>query len=73
MILPYGCRGLWLGKYHQNASIEEEKSIPLFFLFLPGECNKALGMESGEIPHEAITASSSHADVVGPHVGRYEK
>ncbi|XP_069942023.1 uncharacterized protein [Cherax quadricarinatus] len=34
------------------------------------ECNWDLGMESGDIPDEAITASSSHDHIVGPHNAR---
>ncbi|XP_064094014.1 discoidin domain-containing receptor 2-like [Macrobrachium nipponense] len=35
-----------------------------------GDCDKALGMESMEIPDEAITASSVHDHIVGPHNAR---
>jgi len=35
-------------------------------------CRKSLGMQSGAIPDEAITASSSYDSVsVGPAFGRY--
>ncbi|XP_076038345.1 uncharacterized protein LOC143023641 [Oratosquilla oratoria] len=33
-------------------------------------CSGGLGMESGEIPDDAITASTSHAHHVGPHTAR---
>ncbi|XP_063847121.1 discoidin domain-containing receptor tyrosine kinase B-like isoform X2 [Scylla paramamosain] len=35
-----------------------------------GGCDGALGMESGGIPDTAITASSSHDHIVGPHNAR---
>lgn len=35
------------------------------------ECDAPLGMESGTIPDEAITASSSYVPNVGPKNGRY--
>ena len=44
---------------------------PLFPCFT-GECQQALGMESGEIPDSAITASSSFEDgSVGPRSARW--
>jgi hypothetical protein len=37
----------------------------------PGQCQRALGMQSGQIPDSAIRASSSYDDVsVGPANGR---
>ncbi|XP_071513035.1 discoidin domain-containing receptor 2-like isoform X2 [Panulirus ornatus] len=35
-----------------------------------GDCGRDLGMESGDIPDEAISASSTYDDIVGPHNGR---
>lgn len=40
------------------------------FNFSTGHCNEPLGMESGAIPDEAITASSSYVPNVGPRNGR---
>ncbi|XP_037798829.1 discoidin domain-containing receptor A-like, partial [Penaeus monodon] len=34
------------------------------------DCDRPLGMESSDIPNEAITASSSHDIIVGPHNAR---
>lgn len=39
-------------------------------MFVSGYCNEPLGMESGTIPDEAITASSSYVPNVGPRNGR---
>ena len=36
-----------------------------------GACNQSLGMESGDIPDSAITASSSYVTNVGPRNGRW--
>lgn len=36
-----------------------------------GSCNQSLGMESGDIPDSAITASSSYVTNVGPRNGRW--
>ncbi|XP_067204173.1 discoidin domain-containing receptor 2-like isoform X2 [Linepithema humile] len=36
-------------------------------------CNQSLGMESGDIPDSAITASSSYVTNVGPRYGRLRK
>lgn len=36
-----------------------------------GGCDRPLGMESGAIPDEAITASSSYVPNVGPRNGRF--
>ena len=35
-----------------------------------GECNVPLGISNGSIPDEALTASSSHDVIVGPHNAR---
>lgn len=40
------------------------------FLFFPGACDLALGMESGDIPDGSITATSSYVPNVGPQNGR---
>lgn len=37
---------------------------------VPESCNDPLGMESGAIPDEAISASSSYVQNVGPKNGR---
>lgn len=42
----------------------------LKYTFVSGTCNEPLGMESGAIPDEAITASSSYVPNVGPRNGR---
>ena len=48
----------------------EINNVSLIFL-LVDECKLALGMQSGEIPDEAITASSSYDnESVGPANGR---
>lgn len=39
-------------------------------LFFTGSCDFPLGMESGDVPDSAITASSSYVANVGPHRGR---
>jgi hypothetical protein len=39
-------------------------------LFFAGSCDYPLGMESGDVPDSAITASSSYVPNVGPHQGR---
>lgn len=39
-------------------------------MFVTGLCNEPLGMESGAIPDDAITASSSYVPNVGPRNGR---
>ena len=39
-------------------------------LFFAGTCHYPLGMESGDVPDSAITASSSYVPNVGPHQGR---
>ncbi|XP_065161564.1 discoidin domain-containing receptor 2-like isoform X1 [Atheta coriaria] len=44
--------------------------LPLISSFDIQSCNEALGMESGDIPDEAITASSSYVPNVGPRNGR---
>lgn len=41
------------------------------FFFITGSCDDSLGMESGAIPDDAITASSSYVPNVGPKNGRY--
>lgn len=52
---------LWIGLYQVHA-------LEL------GQCQKALGMESGEIPDHAITASSSYEEgSVGPESARIRK
>ncbi len=43
------------------------------FLIFSAECRESLGMQSGEIPDKAITASSSYDDgSVGPQNARYD-
>lgn len=42
----------------------------LKIFFVTGSCNEPLGMESGAIPDEAISASSSYVQNVGPKNGR---
>ena len=43
----------------------------LLFVIFAAECRESLGMQSGEIPDDAITASSSYdAASVGPQNGR---
>ncbi|XP_043526994.1 discoidin domain-containing receptor 2-like isoform X1 [Frieseomelitta varia] len=58
------------------------KFCALLTLFGPGidvraldirACNQSLGMESGDIPDSAITASSSYVTNVGPRNGRLRK
>lgn len=46
-------------------------SITLKRRHVPGSCNQSLGMESGDIPDSAITASSSYVTNVGPRNGRW--
>ena len=45
--------------------------IYVFFPLFPAHCREALGMHSGSIPDEDITASSAYdLSSVGPHLGR---
>lgn len=47
------------------------KCINISIIIILGECDEALGMESGAIPDSAITASSSYnVPNVGPSNGR---
>lgn len=47
-------------------------NLPLInaIFFITESCNEPLGMESGAIPDDAISASSSYVQNVGPKNGR---
>lgn len=51
----------------EHVSWKLSKTVNFIFA---GSCDEALGMESGTIPDEAITASSSYVPNVGPRNGR---
>ena len=57
-------------RYMYNVRITRTKGtkcqLKFFWLYPGAECRQRLGMQSGEIKDEWITASSSYADIVGP-------
>jgi hypothetical protein len=51
--------------------ITDYRKVTQTFIFGFADCATSLGMESGEIPDEDLSASSSFdVNVLGPHNGR---